>query len=242
MSLGDHLNELRKRLFYALGGLAISFIICLFFGPYIISFIREPYSSVMGTAGLEAGLGSLAPTDVFVSYIKISLLAGLIVASPWIFFHLWRFVAAGLYSHEKRYVNFAAPTSAVLFICGALFFILVVAQFTMRFFVDLNRWLGIETTWTFQYYISFVTHLMLVFGLAFQTPTAILFLNKTGLVSLDALKRTRKYVLLGIFIISAIVTPPDVVSQVTLAIPLYALFELGILLSRFGNKAKERDN
>ena len=154
------------------------------------------------------------------------------------------FVAAGLYPHEKRYVHLASPFSAGLFVTGALFFLLVVAPLTVKFLVKFNqRILDVRSQFTFQHYISFVSHLMLVFGIAFQTPIAILFLNKTGLVSIESLRRSRKFVFAAVFIVAAMATPPDVISQVTLALPLYVLFELGILLSRLSRrKEKARNN
>ena len=178
-----------------------------------------------------------------ISYIKIALIAGLLLSSPWVFYQLWMFVAAGLYPHEKRYVNIAAPFSAVLFVAGALFFLIVVAPLTLKFLVSFNqRILDVNSQFTFQHYISFVSHLMLVFGLAFQTPTAIFFLNRTGLVSIAALNKSRKFVVLIIFIVAAMATPPDVISQVTLAIPLYILFELGILLSYISSRRRKSQN
>ena len=117
---------------------------------------------------------------------------------------------------------------------------MVVAPLTLDFLVGFNeRILGVNSTFTFALYISFVTMLMLVFGFAFQTPVAIFFLNKTGLVSVDMLCRSRKFVVIGIFVIAAMATPPDPVSQVTLAVPLYALFELGILLSWLSERKKK---
>jgi sec-independent protein translocase protein TatC len=179
-----------------------------------------------------------------ISYIKIALISGLLLSSPWVFYQLWMFVAAGLYPHEKRYVNIAAPFSAILFITGALFFITVVAPLTVGFLVKFNeRILDVRSQFTFQNYIAFVSHLMLVFGLAFQTPSAIFFLNRTGLVSIAALNRSRKFIVLAIFIVAAMATPPDWVSQVTLAIPLYLLFELGVLLSYIATlRKKSRDS
>jgi sec-independent protein translocase protein TatC len=176
----------------------------------------------------------------FVSYIKIAFIAGLLLSSPWVFYQLWMFVAAGLYPHEKRYVNIAAPFSAILFVTGALFFLFVVAPLTLRFLVSFNqRILDVNSQFTFQFYIAFVSQLMLVFGLAFQTPTAIFFLNRTGLVSIAALNKSRKFVVLTIFIVAAMATPPDVISQVTLAIPLYLLFELGVLLSYISSRRRK---
>jgi len=237
MSLGDHLEELRMRLIYALTGLVICAVIGFCFGPKIITLIEKPYTNVMGQ---EARLQTLSPADGFISFIKIALITGLIISSPWVFYHIWMFVVTGLYPNEKRYVYLAAPFSAVLFICGAFFFLFVVAPLTLKFLVKFNeKMLGVNSQFTFQNYMSFVTHLMLVFGLAFQTPTAIFFLNRTGLVSLKALTGSRKYVLLGVFIVAAMATPPDVISQIMLGVPLYLLFELGILLSYIASRRKK---
>ncbi|HDZ68950.1 MAG TPA: twin-arginine translocase subunit TatC [Phycisphaerales bacterium] len=234
MSLGDHLDELRSRLIYALAGLAICTIVSLAFSRYIITFLQIPYVAIMGNKSLQA----LALAEGFVSYVKIALITGLIISSPWVFYHLWMFVAAGLYPNEQKYVRLAVPFSAVLFVSGALFFIFVVAPLSIGFLVKFNRWIGLNSNITFKNYISFVTTLMLVFGMAFQTPTAIFFLNRTGLVSIKALCKSRKYVLLAVFIVAAMATPPDVVSQVTLAVPLYLLFEFGILISHLANRRK----
>ena len=240
MSLGDHLDELRMRLLYALAGLAVGAIIGLFFGRYIITFVRQPYVSVMGE---NANLQTLAPAEGLTSYIKISLVAGLLASSPWVFYHIWMFVAAGLYPKERKYVYIAAPFSAALFVCGAVFFLIIVAPLALGFFLKINNWVDLGSDyWTFMNYIAFISHLMLVFGIAFQTPIAVFFLNKTGLVSLKALSRSRKYVILVIVIVAAMATPPDVVSQIALAIPLYLLFELGILLSYIAGRSKKPQN
>ncbi len=233
-SLGDHLEELRMRLLLALAGLVVGSVICLFFGPKIIAFIQRPYNNLMPDRPLSA----LAPADAFIGYMKISLISGLILSSPWLFYQLWMFIVAGLYPNEKRYVHLAVPFCASLFIAGALFFIYIVAPISLAFFLKFGEIINVAPNWTFQKYVSFVTILMLVFGVAFQTPIAIFFLNRTGLVSLQALRRSRKFVLLGVFVVAAIATPPDVVSQITLAVPLYLLFELGILLSYFVNRRK----
>ncbi|UCC97846.1 MAG: twin-arginine translocase subunit TatC [Phycisphaerales bacterium] len=187
-------------------------------------------------------LGVLAPADAFIGFMKISLISGLIISSPWVFYQLWMFVAAGLYANERRYVRIAVPFSTALFVIGALFFLLVVAPISLRFFLGFGEYIGVSANWTFQKYISFVTMLMLVFGLGFQTPIAIFVLNRTGLISIESLKASRKYVIIAMFATAAIATPPDVISQITLAIPLYALFELGILLSWLAQrKEKSQD-
>ncbi|MFC1737483.1 twin-arginine translocase subunit TatC [Planctomycetota bacterium] len=234
MSLGDHLEELRARLILILVGLVIGTVICLCFGTRIITFIQGPYTELVP----DRPLSVLAPADAFVGYMKISLISGLVISSPWVFYQLWMFVAAGLYPNEKRYIHLAVPFSTALFITGALFFIYVVAPISLSFFLRFGEIIGVSSIWTFQKYVSFVTVLMLVFGIAFQTPIAIFFLNRTGLVSVAALRRSRKYVLLGVFVVAAISTPPDVISQITLALPLYVLFELGILISCLSGRRK----
>jgi sec-independent protein translocase protein TatC len=224
------------RLLLALAGLAIGVVASLLLGRQIIAFIQAPYVKVVGS---DATLQTLAPAQGIASYMRISLITGLLVSSPWVFYHLWMFVAAGLYPHERRYVYVAVPFSVALFITGALFFMFVVARLSLAFLIKFDVWLGLKPTWTFPKYVTFVSLLMLVFGVAFQTPLVIFVLNRAGLVSLDRLRSSRKYVLLAMFVIAAVVTPPDFISQVTLAVPLYLLFELGILLSSI-SKRKSR--
>jgi sec-independent protein translocase protein TatC len=239
MSLGDHLEELRARLMLAIIGLVLGSVVCLIFGPYLIRFIEMPYTNLKVKYGLD-DLKVLAPADAFTAYMKISMIAGLILSSPWVFYQLWMFVAAGLYQHERRYVRTTVPFSVILFVAGAMFFLFGIAPITLAFFLKFGRFINVEPAWTLGLYVSFVTTLMLVFGLAFQTPIAIVILNKTGLISLGALRRARKYVLLGTFVVAAVVTPPDVISQIALAIPLYSLFELGILLSLVWGRKKTK--
>ena len=237
MSLGDHLEELRARLILAILGLVIALIACLSFGKWIISFIEMPYINAMGQ---EARLQSIAPTDGFVSYMEIAMIGAVVIASPWIFYQLWLFVSAGLYPNEKRYIYLAVPFSTILFVTGALFFIFVIAPLTLRFLVMFNKQvLGVASNFTFKSYVTFVATMMLVFGLSFQTPIAIFFLNKTGLVSIEALCRSRKYVVLGVVVVAAAATPgADLVTLFALAIPMYLLFELGILMSRLSRRKK----
>ncbi|MHC4119836.1 MAG: twin-arginine translocase subunit TatC [Planctomycetota bacterium] len=200
--------------------------------PNYVTSVANVHSSAAGR------LIVIGPADAFIGFMKISLISGLIVSSPWVFYQLWMFVAAGLYASERRYVRVAVPFSTALFVVGALFFLIVVAPLSLRFFLGFGHYIGVSSTWTFQKYIGFVTMLMLVFGLGFQTPIAIFVLNRTGLVSIAALKSSRKYVIVGMFALAAVATPPDVISQITLAVPLYALFELGILLSWLAERRK----
>jgi len=220
--------------------------------PNVINFVNKVYAQTLEEWISDANSTSpgvddmsstqrlivLAPADPFVGFMKISLISGLIISSPWVFYQLWMFVAVGLYEKERRYIQVAVPFSALLFVTGALFFLFLIAPLSLKFFLMFGDLIGVSSNWTFQKYISFVTMLMLVFGLGFQTPIAIFVLNRTGLVSIKALKSSRKYVFIGVFAVAAIATPPDVISQITLALPLYVLFELGILMSWFAERKK----
>lgn len=193
---------------------------------------------VLSTMDNAMRLQTLGPSDALLSYMKIALITGLVISAPWVFYQLWMFVAAGLYAHEQKSIRSAVPFSAGLFILGALFFLFVVAPLTLKFFLVFGDMISVTCNWTFEKYITFVTTLMLVFGLAFQTPIAIFILNRTGLIALEPLRKSRKYVFFSVFVIAAIATPPDPMSQVSLAFPLYALFELGILLCVLFNKKR----
>jgi len=237
MSLADHLEELRKRLILALLGLTVGLAICMFFGKFIVDFITQPYiQHTSQTADLQV----LSPAEGFMTYIKVCLLSGIILTSPWVFYQMWQFVAAGLYKNERRYVYVITPCSAILFIAGCIFCLKIAGPVTLEFFIKFNaNVLNVTSRFTFRNYINFIVGLTLIFGLGFQTPLAVLFLNKLGIISVDRLKKSRKYVLLIVFIIAAILTPPGPIIQIMLALPLYILFEIGILLSLiFGRRAK----
>jgi sec-independent protein translocase protein TatC len=240
MSLGDHLEELRLRIILALLGLAIAMVVCMFFGKLIIAFIERPYVAALGP---DARLQSLAPADGFISYMNIAMVGGVVLASPWIFYQLWMFISAGLYPHEKRWVYVVVPFSVILFIAGVLLFVLFIAPVTLKFLVLFNReLLGVESNFTFKNYILFVTGMMLAFGAGFQTPIVIFFLNKFGLLPLQAIHKSRKFVILGIVVLAAAITPgSDMFSLFSLAIPLYLLFEFGVLLCYFSERKRQRN-
>lgn len=147
------------------------------------------------------------------------------------------FISSGLYPHEKRYVYLVTPFSAGLFIVGALFFVFIIAPATLKFLVNFNKnFLGVDSNFTFQNYISFVTLMMLTFGIAFQTPIAVYFLVRTGLLSTGTINKYRRFVIFGAVVTSAFATPGDLFSLFALAICLYLLFESGVLLGWFAEK------
>jgi len=223
--------------------------------PKLVAFIQNVSSETVNawvdqTQAASGGQGLspqdrliiLSPAEAFIAYMKVSLIAGLILTSPWVFYQIWMFIAAGLYESERKYVRTAVPFSTTLFVTGALFFLFVIAPVTLRFFLGFSDIVGVASNWTLSKYISFITIMMLVFGIAFQTPIAVFILVRTGLVSIGTLRSIRKYVLLGLAFVSAVATPsPDPFSMCALLIPLYGLYELGIILSIFAEKkAKAR--
>jgi len=236
MSLGDHLEELRIRLFMSIIGLAIGLLICLFFGKYFVDLLAMPYHKAIGQTEGSLNLQTIQPAEGFIVYLKVCLFFGLLVSSPWVFWQGWSFVSLGLFHRERKFIYAVAPASAILFIAGAIFFLLSIAPLAMGFFIKFNKGLELSSNWTFQSYINMVLLLTLVFGLAFQMPIAIIFAEKMGLVSVKTLTGARRYVILGLIVIAAIATPPDVISQIGLAIPLYILFEGSVLICRIMRK------
>lgn len=234
MSLGDHLEELRARIILALLGVGIGLTVCMFFSGFFLSLLAKPYLHIQEQIGSSATLQAITLSEKFLVYMKTALLFGIVISSPWVFYQLWKFISAGLYPHEKRLVYIISPVCTVLFIIGALFFLFVIAPVMIRFFISFDVGVkSVRTQVTLSSYVSFMFSMMLVFGLCFQMPIAIFALNRIGIVSVEALRKSRKYVLLAIFIVAAVVTPSaDVISQVALAVPMYILYELGILFCR----------
>jgi Tat protein translocase TatC len=177
----------------------------------------------------------------FTTYFGVALIAGLVLASPWVFGQLWMFISAGLYKRERRYVYYAVPASAILFAGGALFFLFVVSVPLMRFFIAFNAWMGVKRVIMLKDHIHFVTRLMLVFGLAFQTPIVVFLLAKMGLVSLKTLNRYRRHVVIGSLILAAMLTSPSPIDQIALALPMWILYEAGVLLAYLFAFRKERE-
>jgi len=230
MTLGEHLEELRRRLIYSLIGLGVGMIVALSFGRSILRLLQYSYAEAMTDAGLDPQLAFRSLPLPLAMYLGVSLIAGVVIASPWIFYQLWMFVSAGLYKRERRYVVFAAPSSAALFLGGVAFFLFVASKSVIRFFIRTNQWLGYKPVVMLNDHISFMMHLMLAFGLAFQTPLVVLLLAKMGLVTLKQLTKYRRHVIVVMLIIAAFLTPPDPFSQLALAIPMWLLYELGVLL------------
>ena len=228
-----HLEELRKRLITCFIAVGIGFLISYGFKEQLFKILTRPLISVMneGDQLIFTGL-----PEAFFTYLKVALLSGIMLAAPVIIYQFWIFVAPGLYKKERRILFPIIFLSSFFFVGGALFGYFIVFPFGFKFFLGFATE-TIRPLPSMREYLSFSSKLLLAFGLAFELPLVITFLAKLGLVSVDFLKKNRKYAILLFFVGAAILTPPDVVTQVMLAMPLMALYELSILGARlFGRK------
>jgi Sec-independent protein secretion pathway component TatC len=315
MSFGDHLEELRSAVIRALLGVAVATVAALACGNTVLEIVFRPLWLVQHANGLQPKLQSLAPSDAFAAYLKMAVMAALIVSMPWALYQAWSFVAAGLYSYEKRFAKRLTFASTGLFVAGVFFLYFIVLPIVLQFFISFNRafkagaiapaglerlllggeddvpampeesaltqipvfsgdpsearpgdaWIdsatsrlvikradgywsvplepgavapAVDSQFAVPAYISFVLMLALAFGIAFETPIVVCFLAWSGLVTTAAMARGRRHVILGIVVLAAILTPPDVVSQCLLALPMYFLFEAGIRVARVIERRK----
>ena len=191
----------------------------------------------------EKALISLAPLETMTIYFMVCLVAGLVLTSPWVFYQVWAFIAAGLYRHERHYVTKFLPMSLGLFLTGVFLCFFGVLPITLSFLLEFNVWLGIKPTLRLADWMSFATILPLVFGACFQTPLIMLFLEKIGIFTAADYRAKRKIAILIIVIAGAVLTPgQDPFSQCMLAVPMIILYEIGILLVSKGKNASVRSD
>ena len=233
----DHLIELRGRLIKAIFAILIAFLLCYWQSANIFDFLIQPLLKV-----LPAGRGLIytAPQEAFFTYVKLSLWGAIMLAFPIIASQIWMFVAPGLYRHERKaFLPFLVATP-VLFIMGAALAYYGVIPLALKFFAHFET-AEIRQENRVSEYLSFFMTLIFGFGLAFQMPVLLTLMGKVGLISSDTLKSKRRYAIVGVFIVAAVATPPDPVSQISLALPMIALYELSILSVRMVEKKREED-
>lgn len=233
----EHLEELRKRLIIALIAVGIGFGICYIFAKEIFQLLMIPLIKAL-PAGASMIFTSLP--EAFFTYLKVALLAGIFVASPVVLYQIWLFVAPALYSHEKKYAIPFVIFSTVLFVGGAAFGYFVVFPFGFKFFMSFATDF-IQPAPKLKEYLSFCSMLLLAFGLIFELPLFIFFLAKLGVVDARMLSRNRRYVIVGIFVIAAILTPPDVITQLMMAGPLLILYEISIWVAKIFGRKREAE-
>jgi Tat protein translocase TatC len=319
MSFGDHLEELRRRIIYSLLGLVVGVVICLFFTDWVVTFLCQPLVVALTMAGQNPRLYQEQVAQLFLNYMTMAIVGGVILASPWISYQLWKFIGAGLYERERKVVKYYGGASLGLFLVGAAFMYLVVMPFAMKYFVEFSQGFKVPDTkfltpiqrllyrdrlaapaegpatsqadrvqlpiledpppvqpgrvWIdrisgqLRYYgadgqmrtetpvssslvmplfnlaefLQFTVAMMAVFGLGVQTPLVILFLVRMHIVSVKALRAKRRLVIMLVTILAAFLSPsPDVVSMLLLAVPMWGLFELGILLGVFVERGRAK--
>ena len=233
-TLISHLIELRQRLLKAVVAVFLCFIPCAFFSDKLFTFVAMPLIQKMpvGTSMIATSL--ISP---FMAPLKLALFVAVFIAMPYVLYQAWAFVAPGLYKREKRFAVPLVVSSILLFYCGVAFAYFVV--FPLMFaFLTTTAPTGVQVMTDITNYLDFVLLLFFAFGIAFEMPVATVLLAATGLVRLETMTKNRGYVILGIFIIAAFLTPPDALSQTFMAGPMYLLYELGIILSRVLLKEK----
>lgn len=227
-SLLSHLFELRDRLIRMVLATFVVAIPCLYFANRIFSWLSEPLLAQLPAGTTLIATSVMAP---FMTPFKLGLLAAIFFAMPIILYQIWAFVAPGLYKHERRFAMPLFLSSVILFYGGAAFAYYVVFPLAFQFFVGTTPE-GVRMMTDMTQYMDFAVLMFFAFGLAFEIPVATVLLVRTGLVRRQTLTKNRGYVILAIFIVAAFLTPPDPISQTMMAIPMYLLYEAGVLMSR----------
>jgi len=236
-TLISHLLELRNRLLRSLLVVLVIFLPLVFFSNDLFTLIAQPLIDRLPEGSSVIATSVVAP---FMTPLKLALVAALFVAMPYVLYQVWAFVAPGLYRHERRFALPLFLSSVVLFYVGVAFSYYVVFPLMFAFLTSTTPE-GVRMMTDMSSYLDFVLLLFFAFGVAFEVPVAVVLLAATGLVKVESLRKHRGYVILGIFIVAAILTPPDAVSQSFMAVPMYVLYELGIVLAQYLVRRRAED-
>jgi len=236
-SLLDHLIELRDRLLHMVLAVLVLFLVLFPFSEQIFTTVAQPLLALMpeGTSMIATSV-----TSPFLVPFKLVLLLAVLLAVPYLLHQLWAFVAPGLYSHEKRLAAPLLISSVLLFYCGIAFAYFVVFPLLFAFFIAVAPE-GVSVMTDIGQYLDFIIAIFFAFGIAFEVPVATFLLILAGATTADNMAKKRPYIIVGAFVIGMMLTPPDVISQSLLAIPMWALFEIGLIMSRIFIKPKELD-
>jgi len=230
----SHLIEMRDRLLRAVLAVVVIFVLLFPWAQDLYALLAEPM-----LASLPQG-GQMIATEVTTPFfvpVKVTMMTAFLIALPWIFYQIWAFVAPGLYQHEKRLGLPLIVSSVLLFLLGMAFAYFLVFPVVFGFIVGIAPE-GVAVMTDIGKYLDFVLTLFLAFGITFEVPVAVVLLVKMGMVSVEKLREIRPYVVVGAFVIGAIFTPPDVISQIMLAVPMWLLYELGIVVAAMITKPK----
>ncbi len=248
MPLLDHLIELRQRMLYSVIALFVAFLICFYFAQELFDFLVQPLADLRDPDG-QFGVDRLIFTDlteVFFTHIKIAFFFGAFISSPIFLTQLWRFVAPGLYRNEKKgFAPFLIASPVLFFLGGALVYY-VLFPLAWSFFLGFET-MGGEGTLPIvpepkvSEYLSLVMKLIFAFGICFQLPVLMTLMARVGIATSKGMAEKRKYAIVGVFVVAAVITPPDPISQLSLAIPIIVLYEISILMAKLVEKKKAKD-
>ena len=231
-SFVSHLVELRDRLIKIIIGIVVVLLGLFPFANEIYSFLAEPLLKHLPESSTMVAIDVASP---FLTPFKLVMLLAVVLTIPWILYQLWAFIAPGLYKHEKRFVLPLLFSSSILFYLGMVFAYFVVFPLVFGFFTKVTPE-GVAVMTDISRYLDFVTKMFIAFGAAFEVPILTFVLVMTGVTTVEALSSARSYVIVAAFVIGMLLTPPDVISQVLLAIPVWLLFELGLVMSKIVSK------
>ena len=242
-----HLVELRKRLIHSLIFLTILFAICYYFSEHIYGFLVDPYAEAVKNDDINRRLIFTALQEAFITYLKVSFFAAFFFTSPFILIQIWKFIAPGLYKEEKSAIMPYLIVTPILFLLGGMLVYYLIMPLAIKFFLSFES-SGLSTSLPIQLeakvneYLSLVMKLIFAFGLSFQLPVVLSLLSRIGVVDSQFLKQRRKYVVVIIFATAAVLTPPDPVTQIGLALPLLLLYELSIISVKIIEKKNKEKN
>lgn len=236
--LMEHLLELRRRVVWAIIGFIVCFLAAVPFAQELYSFVAQPLMSVLPENT------SMIATDVVAPFfvpIKVAMMVAFLASLPNTLYQLWAFVAPALYQNEKQLVLPLVLSSLLLFVAGMAFCYFLVFPMVFKFFAGMTP-LGVSMATDIDKYLSFILGMFIAFGLTFEIPVAVVLLHRMGVISQAQLLAARPYVIVGAFVIAAVVTPPDVLSQVLLAVPMILLYEVGIVFTRITGQRTPADS
>ncbi|AAZ25197.1 twin-arginine translocase subunit TatC [Colwellia psychrerythraea] len=236
-SLFDHLLELRNRLLRSILGVLIVFCCLVYFAQDIYQYVAQPLLATMPEGSQMIATDVASP---FFAPFKLTLVLSLFIAMPFVLYQVWSFVAPGLYSNEKRMIAPLMFGSTLLFYSGIAFAYFLVFPVVFAFFTSVAPE-GVVIATDISSYLDFILKLFFAFGAAFEIPIAIILMCWTGMTTPDSLREKRPYVVVGAFVIGMLLTPPDIISQTMLAVPMLILFEVGIIIASFYHKEEDED-